>query len=214
MSLNTGNNNSKLLFQPLYKIIFKNYSKKNYKNWIIFLTLILSNETSNFFISKKVLDFKCDFVYISDISTALHLLEHIHQCLGVTEFNETKSHDDLKPLMSLLEDPVFRSIVTIQDSLAELNCQLCQHPSILPGDFDISPSGQLELSVPNTPVQPTGQTMYQDLYQDSSELDDQRVPIAPLVHSSSEDTSAQVKCLKFHRLNNLFSSKKQCFWNL
>ncbi|EZA62055.1 Patj-like protein [Ooceraea biroi] len=99
---------------------------------------------------------------------------------------------DLKSLISLLEDPVFRSIVTIQDSLIELNTQLTHHPSILPGDFDINISGQLELSVPNTPVQPLGPNMYQDLYQDSSELEDQRVPVAPLLHSSSEDTSAQV----------------------
>ncbi|XP_018401391.1 PREDICTED: patj homolog isoform X1 [Cyphomyrmex costatus] len=99
---------------------------------------------------------------------------------------------DLKSLISLLEDPVFRSIVTIQDSLIELNTQLTHHPSILPGDFDINISGQLELSVPTTPVQPLGPNMYQDLYQDNSEQEDQRVPVAPLLHSSSEDTSAQV----------------------
>jgi len=99
---------------------------------------------------------------------------------------------DLKSLISLLEDPVFRSIVTIQDSLLELNTQLTHHPSILPGDFDINISGQLELSVPNTPIQTLRSNMYQDLYQDSSELEDQRVPVAPLLHSSSEDTSAQV----------------------
>lgn len=99
---------------------------------------------------------------------------------------------DLQSLISLLEDPVFRSIVTIQDSLAELNTQLVQHPSILPGDFEINLGGQLQLSVPSTPVQPVGQGMYQNLYQDNSEVDDQRVPVAPLLHSSSEDTSAQV----------------------
>jgi hypothetical protein len=98
---------------------------------------------------------------------------------------------DLQSLISLLEDPVFRSIVTIQDSLAELNSQLGQHPSILPGDFDISLGGQLELSVPNTQVQPVGQAMYQNLYQDN-ETDDQRVPVAPLIHSSSDETNAQV----------------------
>lgn len=100
---------------------------------------------------------------------------------------------DLKALISLLEDPVFRSIVTIQDSLTDLNSQLGQHPSILPGDFDINLGGQLELSLPTTPAQPLGPNMYQDMYQDSSELDDQRVPVARLVHSSSEDTSAQVR---------------------
>ncbi|KAF7389862.1 patj homolog [Vespa mandarinia] len=130
----------------------------------------------------------------ADISTALHLLEHVQERVEDCDDPKLQMHttQDLKSLISLLEDPVFRSIVTIQDSLLELNSQLGQHPSILPGDFDINISGQLELSVPNTPVQPLGPIAYQDLYPDSSELDDQRVPIAPLLHSSSEDTSAQV----------------------
>lgn len=133
--------------------------------------------------------------YFSDISTALHLLEHVQERVEDCDDPKLQMHttQDIKSLISLLEDPVFRSIVTIQDSLNELNNQLGQHPSIIPGDFDINISGQLELSVPSTPVQPLGSNVYQDLYQDSSELEDQRVPVAPLVHSSSEDTSAQVK---------------------
>ncbi|XP_011504694.1 PREDICTED: uncharacterized protein LOC105367624 [Ceratosolen solmsi marchali] len=129
----------------------------------------------------------------TDISTALHLLEHVHERVEDCDDPKLQLHtsQDLQSLISLLEDPVFRSIVTIQDSLAELNSQLGQHPSILPGDFDISLGGQLELSVPNTPVQPVGQAMYQNLYQDT-EIDDQRVPVAPLLHSSSEETSTQV----------------------
>ncbi|XP_076395996.1 multiple PDZ domain protein isoform X1 [Megachile rotundata] len=130
----------------------------------------------------------------TDISTALHLLEHVQERVEDCDDPKLQMHttQDIKSLISLLEDPVFRSIVTIQDSLIELNNQLGQHPSIIPGDFDINISGQLELSVPTTPVQPLGSNVYQDLYQDSSELEDQRVPVTPLVHSSSEDTSAQV----------------------
>ncbi|XP_025158990.1 uncharacterized protein LOC105190328 isoform X5 [Harpegnathos saltator] len=130
----------------------------------------------------------------ADISTALHLLEHVQERVDDCDDPKLQMHtsQDLKSLISLLEDPVLRSIVTIQDSLIELNTQLAHHPSILPGDFDINISGQLELSVPSTPVQPLGPNLYQDLYQDSSELEDQRVPVAPLLHSSSEDTSAQV----------------------
>ncbi|KMQ95891.1 patj-like protein [Lasius niger] len=128
----------------------------------------------------------------TDISTALHLLEQVQERVEDDPKLQMHTSQDLKSLISLLEDPVFRSIVTIQDSLIELNTQLTHHPSILPGDFDINISGQLELSVPSTPVQPLGPNMYQDLYQDSSELEDQRVPVAPLLHSSSEDTSAQV----------------------
>lgn len=131
---------------------------------------------------------------VIDISTALHLLEHVQERVDDCDDPKLQMHtsQDLKSLITLLEDPVLRSIVTIQDSLIELNTQLAHHPSILPGDFDINISGQLELSVPSTPVQPLGPNLYQDLYQDSSELDDQRVPVAPLLHSSSEDTSAQV----------------------
>ncbi|XP_066584888.1 multiple PDZ domain protein-like [Prorops nasuta] len=129
----------------------------------------------------------------TDISTALHLLEHVQERVDDCDDPKLQMHtsEDLKSLISLLEDPVFRSIVTIQDSLLELNGQLGQHPSILPRDFDINISGQLELSVPNISTQPLP-NMYSDIFQDSSELEDQRVPVAPLVHSSSEDTSAQV----------------------
>ncbi|XP_076682562.1 uncharacterized protein LOC143376298 isoform X3 [Andrena cerasifolii] len=130
----------------------------------------------------------------TDISTALRLLEQVQERVEECDDPKLQLHttQDIKSLFSLLEDPVFRSIVTIQDSLIELNTQLGQHPSILAGDFDINISGQLELSVPTTAVQPLGPNMYQDLYHDNSELEDQRVPVAPLVHSSSEDTSVQV----------------------
>lgn len=137
---------------------------------------------------------KVNLKYFPDISTALHLLEHVEERMEDCDDPKLQMHtnQDIRALIALLEDPVFRSIVTLQDSLAELNTQLGQHPSILPGDFDIRLSGQLEFSVPNTPLQPVGQNIFQELYQDSSEFDDQRVPVAPLVHSSSEDTSAQV----------------------
>nr|XP_012235095.1 PREDICTED: uncharacterized protein LOC105679582 isoform X2 [Linepithema humile] len=130
----------------------------------------------------------------ADISTALRLLETVQERVETCDDPKLQMHttQDLKSLISLLEDPVFRSIVTLQDSLIELNAHLTQHPSTLPGDFDISVSGKLEFSPPSPPVQPLELNMYQDLYQDSSELEDQRVPVAPLLHSSSEDTSAQV----------------------
>ncbi|XP_020285620.1 uncharacterized protein LOC109855592 isoform X2 [Pseudomyrmex gracilis] len=130
----------------------------------------------------------------ADISTALHLLEHVQERVEDCDDPKLQMHtsQDLKSLISLLEDPVFRSIVTIQDSLLELNSQLLIHPSIVPGDFDINVSGQLELSTPSSSTQGVGQNIFQD-YQDSSDLEDQRVPVAPLMHgSSSEDTSAQV----------------------
>ncbi|XP_063985120.1 patj homolog [Diachasmimorpha longicaudata] len=130
----------------------------------------------------------------ADISSALHLLEHIYDRIKDSDDPKLQMHTsaDLETLISLLEDPVLRNIAVIQDSLGDLNTQLTQHPSILPGDFDINLNGQLELSVPTTATQPIEGNIYQEFYQDTSEQDDQRVPVAPLVHSSSEDTSAQV----------------------
>lgn len=86
----------------------------------------------------------------ADISSALQLLEDIKQT--VEEIDDPKlqanTAQDLHLLISVLENPIFRSTVTIQDSLSELNQQLGQHPSILPVDFDITAAGELALNVP------------------------------------------------------------------
>lgn len=123
----------------------------------------------------------------ADISSALQLLEDIKQ--GVGDLGDPKlqmnTYQDLKALLSVLENPVFRSIVTVQDSLSELNQQLGQHPSILPVDFDITSSGELVLNVP-----PAGE-LYDPEYNDysSRDFDEQRVPSAP-ISPSSPQTSA------------------------
>lgn len=86
----------------------------------------------------------------ADISSALQLLEDIKQTvddLGDPKL-QVNTYQDLNLLISVLENPVFRSIVTVQDSLSELNQQLGQHPSILPVDFDITAAGELVLNVP------------------------------------------------------------------
>uniref|UniRef100_A0A182WLG8 Multiple PDZ domain protein n=1 Tax=Anopheles minimus TaxID=112268 RepID=A0A182WLG8_9DIPT len=107
----------------------------------------------------------------SDVSNALKHIEIIKQT--VEEMEPTKLQlnvsDDLKLVLDLLQDPVFRNIVQIQDSLAELNHQITQHPSILPGDFDIANSGELVLSVP------PGTDLFEADYQD-----EQRVPSAQI----------------------------------
>ena len=62
--------------------------------------------------------------------------------------NNTQVNDDLNTLISVLESPVFQSILNIQDSLRELKKQVHLHPSILPEDFDITSSGELILNLP------------------------------------------------------------------
>nr|XP_027210965.1 patj homolog [Penaeus vannamei] len=56
-------------------------------------------------------------------------------------------NNDLNTLISVLESPVFRGIVNIQESLKELKKQVSQHPSIVPADFDITREGKLVLHV-------------------------------------------------------------------
>ncbi|KNC33530.1 Patj-like protein [Lucilia cuprina] len=85
----------------------------------------------------------------ADISSALQQIEAVKR--GIDEIDDPKLHsqtgDSLKTILDLLQDPVFRTIVHVQDSLSELNAQLTQHPSMLPNDFDIDMAGNLVLSV-------------------------------------------------------------------
>ena len=53
---------------------------------------------------------------------------------------------DLELLTNLLNNPVLRNILKLEDSLDELNGHLQHHPSLLPTDFDIDKSGQLVLN--------------------------------------------------------------------
>lgn len=55
----------------------------------------------------------------ADISTALQLLEHIQHTIDVSDDIKLQSqtNDDLSLLISVLENPILRSIVTIQVSL-------------------------------------------------------------------------------------------------
>ena len=64
-------------------------------------------------------------------------------------FKNSQVNADLTTLITVLESPVFTSILNIQDSLRELKRQVQLHPSILPADFDITPAGELVLNVPN-----------------------------------------------------------------
>ncbi|XP_028146774.1 patj homolog [Diabrotica virgifera virgifera] len=122
----------------------------------------------------------------ADISSALQLLEDIKQTLDdlgdpKLQINTTQ---DLSLLISVLENPIFRSIVTVQDSISELNQQLGQHPSILPVDFDITAAGELVLNVP-----PAGELYdpdYAEDYPNNRDFDEQRVPSAPISPSSPQ----------------------------
>uniref|UniRef100_A0A2M4BCM6 Putative pdz domain-containing protein n=1 Tax=Anopheles marajoara TaxID=58244 RepID=A0A2M4BCM6_9DIPT len=114
----------------------------------------------------------------SDVSNALKQIEIIKQTVEEMEPNKLQLNvnDDLKLVLDLLQDPVFRNIVQIQDSLGELNHQITQHPSILPGDFDIASGGDLVLNVP-----PSG-TLFEADYQD-----EQRVPSSTHLSPGSPD---------------------------
>lgn len=85
-----------------------------------------------------------------ELSLAQQQLEFIQQ--AILEANDANlqldTFDDINFLLNVLDDPVFRNLVKIQESLNELNSEIQEHPSILPRDFDISTSGELVLNVP------------------------------------------------------------------
>lgn len=120
----------------------------------------------------------------ADISSALQLLEDIKQTVEELDDSKLQASHDLNLLVSVLENPIFRSIVTVQDSLSELNQQLGQHPSILPVDFDITLAGELALNVP-----PGGELYdpgYVEEFTHSRDFDEQRVPSAPVSPGSPQ----------------------------
>ena len=86
----------------------------------------------------------------SETRAALELLKDVQQKVRQTENlrSNQQINADLTTLISVLESPVFQSILNIQDSLRELKRQVQLHPSILPSDFDITPSGELVLNLP------------------------------------------------------------------
>lgn len=106
-----------------------------------------------------------------DISGALQQIEAIKKAVDDSDDLKLQANtaDSLKMIIDILQDPVFRSIIQIQDSVAELNNQIQQHPSILPSDFDINASGDLVINVP--PVM--------DMY-GGDFIDEQRVPSAEI----------------------------------
>ncbi|GAB0086267.1 Patj [Sergentomyia squamirostris] len=124
----------------------------------------------------------------ADISSALQQIEAIKKVVDESDDPKLQqtTGDDLKIILDILTDPVFRNIVQVQDSLAELNTQIAKHPSILAGDFDITASGDLVLTVPATP----------ELYADYP--DEQRVPSAQLSPRDSVSPSTVA-----HNFNNL-----------
>uniref|UniRef100_T1INI3 Uncharacterized protein n=1 Tax=Strigamia maritima TaxID=126957 RepID=T1INI3_STRMM len=101
---------------------------------------------------------------------ALSLLERIQRQLRASDSIQPVSQD-LSKLISLLESPVFRNILTIQDSLHELRRQIHQHPSILPVDFDISNTGQLILNLPSDSA-----TTFQESFDSEQNYEFDRVP--------------------------------------
>lgn len=120
----------------------------------------------------------------TDISNALQQIEAIKKAVdeGDDEKLQANTADSLKTILDILQDPVFRSIIRIQDSVSELNNQITQHPSLLPGDFDINPSGDLSITVPQA------MDMYGGDY-----IDEQRVPSAQISPRSPNSPTTSSK---------------------
>ncbi|XP_047528926.1 patj homolog [Vanessa atalanta] len=107
-----------------------------------------------------------------NISNALQQLESVKAVVDQSDDPKLKAatNDDLNLLINLLESPILKSIATLHDSVGLLATQVAHHPSILPGDFDITPSGDLALQTKN-------------LYGNHEGEEEQRVPQVSPPHS-------------------------------
>lgn len=67
-----------------------------------------------------------------DISKALQQIEAIKKTVDDSDIPKLQAStaDSLKTILHILQDPIFRSIIQIEDSAAELNSQIMQHPSM------------------------------------------------------------------------------------
>ncbi|CAH0727303.1 unnamed protein product, partial [Brenthis ino] len=86
-----------------------------------------------------------------NLSNALQQLESVKAAVDQSDDPKLKAatNDDLNLLLNLLESPILKSIATLHDSVGILSTQVSHHPSILPGDFDITPAGDLALQTRN-----------------------------------------------------------------
>ncbi|XP_045771822.1 patj homolog [Maniola jurtina] len=86
-----------------------------------------------------------------NLSNALQQLESVKAAVDQSDDPKLKAatNDDLNLLINLLESPILKSIATLHDSVGMLATQVAHHPSILPGDFDITPAGDLALQTRN-----------------------------------------------------------------
>lgn len=107
-----------------------------------------------------------------NISNALQQLESVKAAVDQSDDPKLKAatNDDLNMLINLLESPILKSIATLHDSVGMLATQVAHHPSIIPGDFDITPAGDLALQARN-------------LYGSHEGEEEQRVPQVSPPHS-------------------------------
>lgn len=69
----------------------------------------------------------------ADISTALQLLEHIQHTIDVSDDAklQAQTNDDLNLLISVLENPILRGIVSVQVSTVQVvycaECRIASH---------------------------------------------------------------------------------------
>uniref|UniRef100_A0A8D8SWY8 Patj homolog n=1 Tax=Cacopsylla melanoneura TaxID=428564 RepID=A0A8D8SWY8_9HEMI len=128
-----------------------------------------------------------------DISSALEVLEDVKQVSdNVSDMKlRTEMRADLKYLIGILENPIFGSIGTLQDSIDKLKDVVKEHPSITPIDIDIFPTGELSVSTTEELVFHTDDYDSPPEPQSPSDEPDQQVPNIQMNDSSSEHLSSQ-----------------------
>jgi len=79
--------------------------------------------------------------YLSDTSRAVEILDGFQQKLKSQ--GDTDNDEELERIKQMLESPLFRQLLVIQQSVKELNKQLKHLPPGAVQDFEFSPTGEL-----------------------------------------------------------------------
>ena len=77
----------------------------------------------------------------SDTNRAIEIIEQFRHALK--EQGDYDHENVMASMIQMLDSPLFKQIVTVQDSLKELGEKLQGSPDIHPDDFEFSPTGEL-----------------------------------------------------------------------
>ena len=80
-------------------------------------------------------------VFISDTNRAVDILEQFRHILKMQ--GDYENDKDIADIIQMFDSPLFKQLLTVQESLQELGEKIQTNPSIHQDDFEFTPTGEL-----------------------------------------------------------------------